>query len=352
MNQNILGGMTLLAARAGTASTANIIPRVLLPAMVFGVASFTICMLAAPYVIQFLRRMSIGKQIRMEGPQSHMTKMGTPTMGGLLFTLVTAALTVGYNIFPGRHFSQLLTVGALASCSALGAVDDRLTTVRVGSAGLRARFKLAWTVLIAIIIVAALHVPGLLAHPDNVWLPSYGFFNLGLWYWPLAIMAIVGTAHAVNLTDGLDGLAAGSGAIAFTSFGVIALLTTNYGYTGQFCFCMVGALLAFLWFNIYPARVFMGDTGSLAIGACLATVALLLNQLLMLPIIGFVFLIVTVSVMLQVGYFKLTGGRRLLRMSPLHNHLQLVGWHENQVTQRFWIVSMLCGVAGVALAFS
>ncbi|MGI8824739.1 MAG: phospho-N-acetylmuramoyl-pentapeptide-transferase [Chloroflexota bacterium] len=330
----------------------KLIPQVLLQAMVFGVASFTICMFAAPYVIRFLRGMSIGKQIRVEGPQSHLTKVGTPTMGGLLFSTVTSVLTVAYIIFPGMHLSQLLTVGALTSCSALGAVDDRMTTVRAGSAGMRARFKLAWTVIIAIVIVAALHTPRLLAHPDNVWVPSFGSRSFGIWYWPLAVAAIVGTAHAVNLTDGLDGLAAGSSAIAFTSFGVIALLTRNYLYTGEFCFCMVGALLAFLWYNIYPARVFMGDAGSLAIGASLATVALLLNQLLVLPIIGFVYVIVTVSVMLQVGYFKLTGGRRLLRMSPLHNHLQLAGWHENQVTQRFWIVSMLCGVAGVALAFS
>lgn len=347
---------SLHAAAALTAATPNkpnAIPNVLLPAMVFGVASFTICMFGAPYLIQFLRRMSIGKQIRLEGPQSHQVKVGTPTMGGLLFSAVTVALTVVFNIIRAQHFSQFLTVGALMSCTVLGAVDDRLTTVRVGSAGMRARFKLAWTVIIAIIIVAALHTPGLLGHPDWVWVPSFGHVTFpGVIYWPLAVLAIVATAHAVNLTDGLDGLAAGSGAIAFTSFGVIALLTTNYVYTGEFCFTMVGALLAFLWFNIYPARVFMGDAGSLALGACLATVALLLNQLLMLPIIGFVYLIVTVSVMLQVGYFKLTGGRRLLRMSPLHNHLQLVGWHENQVTQRFWIVSMLCGVAGVALAFS
>jgi phospho-N-acetylmuramoyl-pentapeptide-transferase len=175
--------------------------------------------------------------------------------------------------------------------------------------------------------------------------------DFGLAYWPLAIFAIAATAHAVNLTDGLDGLAGGAGAIAFATFGGIALLTRQQ-YTGEFCFTMVGGLLAFLWFNIYPAKLFMGDTGSLALGACLATVALLLNQLLILPVIGFVFVIITVSVMLQVTYFKLTDGRRLLRMAPLQHHLELIGWHENQITQRFWIVSMLAGVAGLALAFS
>ena len=333
-----------------TVAFARTIARVLLPAMVFGVASFTISMFAAPYVIQWLRRMKAGTLVRREGPPSHQIKVGTPLMGGIIFSGVTSLLTIMFNLI--NHYSQLLTVGALVSCSCLGMVDDLLTTVRVGSAGLRARFKLAWTLVIAIVIVAILHIPRLLHNPNDVWVPSVGYTNFGLVYWPLAVIAIVATAHAVNLTDGLDGLAAGTGAIAFGTFGAIALLTPNYKFTGEFCFTMVGALLAFLWFNIYPARVFMGDTGSLALGACLATVALMLNQLLILPVIGFVFVIVVISVMVQVTYFKLTGGRRLLRMSPLHHHLELIGWHENQITQRFWIVSMLSGVAGLALAFS
>jgi len=339
---------------AGGVSATNFrttINSVLLPAMVFGVASFTISMFAAPYVIDWLRRMKAGTLVRREGPQSHQIKVGTPVMGGVIFSGVTSVLTAVFSIANG-HLSQLLTVGALVSCSVLGLVDDFLNTLRVGSAGLRARVKLAWTVVIAIIIVVALHTPRLLAHPNAVWVPSFRYVDFGVLYWPLAVLAIVATAHAVNLTDGLDGLAAGSAAISFAVFGAIALLTPNYVYTGWFCFCMVGALLAFLWFNIYPARVFMGDTGSLAIGACLATVALMLNQLLILPIVGFVYVIVTISVMLQVSYFKLTGGRRLLRMTPLHHHLELIGWHENQITQRFWIVSMLAGVAGLALAFS
>jgi len=339
-------------ALAGGAAQRDLITRVLLPAMVSGVASFTLSLLLGPYVIKWLRGIGAGTEIRAEGLQAHLSKRGTPLMGGALFSGVTSVLTVVYNLV--NHWSQLLTVGALVSCSVLGAVDDRLTTVRVGSAGMRARFKLAWTVVIAIVIVFALHAHGLLAHPNRVWVPAAhgGWVDLSPWiFWPLAVFAIVATAHSVNLADGLDGLAAGSGAVAFAFFGAIALLTTGYKYTGEFCFTMVGALLAFLWFNIYPARIFMGDTGSLAIGACLATVALSLNQVLILPVIGFVYVIITVSTMLQVGYFKLTGGRRLLRQSPLHNHLQLVGWHENQITQRFWIVSMLCGVAGLALAF-
>jgi phospho-N-acetylmuramoyl-pentapeptide-transferase len=339
----------MVALSAAHVSRQQQIAGILLPAMVFGVASFTIAMFAGPYVVDFLRRLKVGAIIRREGPQAHQVKAGTPVMGGILFAGTTVILTVGFNLV--NHYSQLLTLGSLVSCSVLGAADDLLKLTKVGSAGLRARFKFAWTLIIAILIVAILHIPRLLKTPDAVWIPAHGFVDFGIIYWPLAVFAIAGTSHAVNLTDGLDGLAAGTGAISFAAFGAIALLT-GQAFTGYFCFTLGGALLAFLWFNIYPARVFMGDTGSLALGASLATVALLLNQLLILPVIGFVFVIITVSVMLQVSYFKVTDGRRLLRMSPLHNHLVLTGWHENQITQRFWIVSMLAAVAGLALAFS
>lgn len=322
---------------------------VLLPPMVFGVAAFTTAMLIGPYIVRTLIRLGLQTTVRAEGPESHQVKRGTPVMGGLIFSTTAFFLTAAYNLV--NHYSQLVTLGALASTTILGMVDDLLSTFRIGRAGLRARFKLGWTVVIAIIIVSLLHVPPLLAHPNNVWVPSYGFVDFGWFYWPLAVFAIVASAHATNLTDGLDGLAGGTGAIAFATFGAIALLT-GLQFLGSFCFTMVGALLAFLWFNIYPARVIMGDTGSLALGATLATVALLLNQLLILPVIGFVYVIITVSVILQVTYFKLTEGHRLLRMSPLHHHLELIGWHENQITQRFWIVSMMAGVAGVVLAFS
>jgi phospho-N-acetylmuramoyl-pentapeptide-transferase len=331
-----------------TTQRRDMIAGALLPAMVFGVAAFTIAMFAAPYVIVLLKRLRTGTLIRPDGPQ-HQAKAGTPVMGGVLFSGTTFLLTAGFNLI--GHYSQLLTLGSLLSCSVLGMVDDLLSTLRIGKVGLRARFKLAWTVLIALIIVAILHVPRLLKHPNDVYVPTFGYIDFGWAYWPLAVIAIVAASHAVNLTDGLDGLAAGTGAVAFGTFGAIALLTQQV-FTGDFCFTMVGALLAFLWFNIYPARIFMGDTGSLALGATLATVALLLNQLLILPVIGFVYVIITVSVMLQVSYFKLTGGRRLLRIAPLQHHLESIGWHENQITQRFWIVSMMAGVAGVVLAFS
>jgi phospho-N-acetylmuramoyl-pentapeptide-transferase len=335
---------------AATTNPYAAVAAVLLPPMVLGVASFTITMFAAPYFIRLLHRLRAGKRIKAELLQ-HTNKAGTPSMGGLLFSVPVTGLTVAFNLID--HLSMLLTVVVLTLSSALGAVDDLLTTVRIGGKGLRARFKMTWLILIAIAIVAILHIPRLIApaQQNQIYVPSEGYVNIGILYWPLAVLAIVATANAVNLTDGLDGLAAGTGAMAFGTFGAIALLR-GLEYLGEFCFTMVGGLLAFLWFNTFPARVIMGDTGSLALGASLATVALMLNQALILPVIGFVFVLEAASVILQVGYFKLTHGRRIFKMAPIHHHLELMGWHENEVTQRFWIVSLLAGVAGLALAFS
>jgi phospho-N-acetylmuramoyl-pentapeptide-transferase len=167
----------------------------------------------------------------------------------------------------------------------------------------------------------------------------------------IAWLAIVGTAHAVNLTDGLDGLAGHTAAVAYAAYGTIAFLQGQV-YLVTFCFIVAGALLAFLWFNAYPAELIMGDTGALALGATLAVVALMLGQVLLLPIIGFVFVAVTLSVILQVGYFRLSSGKRLLRRAPLHRHFELMGWSQMQVAQRFWLVSMITGVLGVALALN
>jgi len=340
-----------LVVAQGELERAHIIAAALLPAMVSGVAAFTITMFGAPYFIELIRQLRGGKRIREELPH-HLSKSGVPSMGGFLFTVPVILLTVLYNLI--NRYSMLLTVVVLTLSAALGWVDDRLTTVRIGGEGLRARFKFTWLLLIAVAIVAILHIPRLIApsQQNTVWIPTIGFHSmLAVIYWPLAVLAIVGSANAVNLTDGLDGLAAGTGAVAFGAFGGIALLQGKL-YLGEFCFTMIGALLAFLWFNVFPARVIMGDTGALALGATLATVALMLNQMLILPVVGFVFVIETVSVMLQVSYFRATKGRRIFRASPLHIHLELLGWHENEVTQRFWIVSMLAGVAGLALAFS
>jgi phospho-N-acetylmuramoyl-pentapeptide-transferase len=327
------------------------VARALLPAMVSGIAAFTIVIFVAPYFIRLARRLGWGKQVSEFLPH-HVGKQGTPSMGGLLFTAPVAALTAVYNLV--GHLSMLLTLVVLSLTSALGWIDDRLTTVRIGGEGIRARFKLVWLTVIATAIVAILHLPRLYSPSQQnlVWIPTWKFVDLGWIYWPLAIIAIVGMANAVNLTDGLDGLAAGTGALSFASFGAVALLShPQFPYLGEFCFAMVGALLGFLWFNVFPARIIMGDTGSLALGATLTTVALMLDQGLILLVVGFVFVLEAASVMVQLSYFRLTHGRRVLRASPLHLHLEAIGWHENEVTQRFWIVGMLAAVAGLALAF-
>ncbi|MBI4492626.1 MAG: phospho-N-acetylmuramoyl-pentapeptide-transferase, partial [Chloroflexi bacterium] len=243
--------------------------------------------------------------------------------------------------------SILLPAFVLIACGILGAFDDWLTLVGRRGEGITVRFKFAW--LFAIGLVAAVGLYSFLGI-DFVFVPTIKReFHLGVWFVPLAVLAIVSTANAVNITDGLDSLAGWTAAIAFVAYGIISLLYGN-AFLLTFCFIMVGAVLAFLWYNAHPAQVFMGDTGSLAIGATLAVVALMLGQVLLLPIIGFLFAAETLSVILQVGYFKLTRGKRLFRMAPLHHHFELMGWSETHVTQRFWLVSMLASMLGVALA--
>jgi phospho-N-acetylmuramoyl-pentapeptide-transferase len=176
-------------------------------------------------------------------------------------------------------------------------------------------------------------------------------FDIGLWYIPIAVLAIVAMANAINLTDGLDTLGGGTSAIAFAAYGVIAFLQKQEPVVAV-CFAVAGALLAFLWFNAHPAMVFMGDIGSLTLGALLAVCALLTDQWLLLPLIGIVFVSEVISDILQVLYFKMTGGKRLFRMAPLHHHFEMVGWSETQITMRFWLVSMLAGMLGIALALA
>lgn len=296
-----------------------------------------------PY-IAWLRRHNIGKQIRIEGPEGHLAKLGTPTMGGFMITVPVIVLTLIFNL-AGR-LSMLLPLGVLIGTAVLGAVDDRLSLVTNGRGGMTARFKFAWLVLFSIVAALVLHFPlGL----RSIYIPLVGKFEIGLWYLPIAVLAIAGTANAVNLTDGLDTLAGGTAAVAFTAYGIIAFLQGQIQVV-TFCFTMVGAILGFLWYNAHPAQVFMGDTGSLALGAALATAAFMTGQWLLLPVIGIVFVAEALSVILQVLYFKLTRGKRLFRMAPLHHHFELIGWSETQITMRFWLVSMMAGLLGIALA--
>ncbi len=316
-------------------------------ALTLGAVSFFISVIWGGTLIRLLRAYGVGKRIHTDGPESHSAKMGTPTMGGLMILAPVVAVTVALNLFD--RLSIILPLGLGISCGILGAVDDRsgLASQRLGQVGLLARHKLLW--LIAIAAVAAV---GMYAFLDlrSVAIPALPRkIDLGLLYIPVAIFIIVATANAVNLTDGLDGLAGGTSAACFASYGLIAHLQ-GQAYLASFCLTVVGALLAFLWYNAHPAQLFMGDTGSLALGAMLGGVALMTGQWLLLPAIGVVFVAEAASVLLQVAYFKATRGKRLFRMTPLHHHFELIGWSETQVTQRFWLVALLAAMLGIALA--
>ena len=315
--------------------------------------SFLMAVIWGPPLLRVLRHFKIGKIIRVEGPNSHISKMGTPTMGGVMFiapvvlltVLLNAASLLGFKVI-GR--SVLLPLGTLVIFSILGMIDDweGVRGSRKGI-GMRARTKFIFQVIIATFIGIVLKY--VLDVPEMFW-PGVRFeIPLGIFYVPIAIVTIVGFSNAVNFTDGLDGMAGLISATALTAFGGIALIQ-GQTFLGRFCFTLVGAIFGFLWFNVHPAQLFMGDTGSLALGATLGVVALMTGQWLLLPIIAIIPLSETLSVMAQVLYFKLTGGLRLFKMAPLHHHFELSGWSETQVVQRFWLVSLIAALIGIALA--
>ena len=310
--------------------------------------AFLLTLLVGRPIVTLLRLKKMGKGVRLDGPDTHLKKIGTPTMGGAMIALTAVIITAVFNL-AGR-LSMLLPIGILIAAAILGAVDDRLSLEGRSRGGLTARFKLLWLSLFGVVAATLLHIKtplGLGLH--HIYVPFLGRFDIGIFYLPLAVFFIVGMANAVNLTDGLDTMAAGLAAIAFVAYGIIAYQQGQVGVV-TFCFTMVGSLLGFLWFNAHPAQVFMGDTGSLAIGAALATAAFMTGQWLLLPVVGLVFVAETVSVILQVAYFKWSGGKRIFKMTPLHHHFEILGWSETQVTMRFWIVGMMCGLFGVALA--
>jgi phospho-N-acetylmuramoyl-pentapeptide-transferase len=310
-----------------------------------GVGAFVLAVLLGRPLINLLRRHRIGKTIRLDGPATHQVKVGTPTMGGLMMLGPVLLLTVLTNL-AGRA-SMWLPLGVMVCYALLGLYDDwRGLQDRTG-VGMLARLKFPWQLFIGVLAAAGLRFVlklGGMAVP-TLWQEM----DIGWAYLPVAVLLIVGFANAVNLTDGLDGLAGGTSAIAYFAYGMIAYFQ-NQSYLATFCFTMVGAILGFLWYNMHPAQVFMGDIGSMALGATLATVALMTEQWLMLVVIGVVFVAEAVSVMLQVGYFKWTKGKRLFKMAPLHHHFELLGWSEVKITQRFWLVASVAAMVGVALA--
>ena len=315
-------------------------------------AAFLLGLVVGGPYIRLLRHFRMGKQIRREGPQSHYAKQGTPTLGGVLIIAVVAFLWLVVFLLlqepqRGDFVAQtIIPVGALIAVGVLGFVDDYVNIVY--GFGIRGRHKLVWQLVVA--VVAALYIQRHFAI-TGVLVPLVGEVDIGApLFVALAVFAIISTSNGVNLADGLDGLSGGTLVFAFLSFAFIAAARLHFPWLVVICAGVIGALLAFLWFNAHPAEVFMGDSGSLALGATLAIVAMMLGQVLLLLFIGFVFVAEALSVMLQVVFFKLTGGRRLFRMAPLHHHFEMMGWSETQVAQRFWLISMVSGLLGVALA--
>lgn len=329
-------------------------------ALLLSAAAFVLMLVAEGGWIRFARAHNIGKQIRLDGPQSHLKKMGTPTMGGIMIVATVVVLTILFNL--ADRWSILLPVGVLVSFAVLGAIDDwkSLTGSRSKTYGFTVRYKFLLMVGIAFVASLFLYLPEPygLNHSGLVRIPVVGTLDIGLWFLPLATLLIVGTANAVNLTDGLDSLAGWNLMLAFAAYGVMTFLSeprlTNLMV---FSYTLVGSCGAFLWYNAHPAQVFMGDTGSLALGGVLAVVALQSQQWLLLPIVGIIFVIEALSVMIQVSYFKWTKhrtgeGRRIFKMAPLHHHFELLGWSQPQVTQRFTLIGAVASMVGISLALT
>jgi phospho-N-acetylmuramoyl-pentapeptide-transferase len=323
-------------------------------ALALSIFAFIMTVIWGSPLIHLLKYFKVGKIIREEGPGSHYEKLGTPTMGGLMIiapvllitVLLNAATLLGFDIL-GQ--SVMVPLFVLISFGLLGMVDDweGIRGVRKGL-GMRARTK--FLIQMALGVSTAFALKYIIDVPEMFWPGSPEPFDLGSWYIPIATVIIVGFSNAVNFTDGLDGLAGLISATAFAAYGCIAILQ-GQSFLASFSFTIVGALFGFLWFNVHPAELFMGDTGSLAIGATLATIALMTGQWLVLPIIAIIPVSEIISVVLQIIYFRITKGKRLFKMSPIHHHFELNGWSETQVVQRFWLVSLMAAMIGIAVIF-
>lgn len=308
--------------------------------------AFSGMVLLAPIYISLLQRLGLGKRIRSEGPEAHFVKAGTPTMGGMLIVGVVLFLAMALRIEDAGTLTPMLT---LMGVGILGALDD-FVNIRSGI-GMRGRWKLIWQTVVA--ILAAFYIWNHF-NLTGINVPFLGQFVLA----PVLLIGfiafvIVGTSNAVNLTDGLDGLAGGVLIFSFVAYLLISLIPVEGVKSEQpnlaiFCALVIGALMGFLWFNVHPAQIFMGDSGALSLGATLAVVATVNGQLPLLAVIGIVFFAVIMSVVIQVLSYRLLG-RRVFRIAPLHHHFELIGWAEEKITLRFWIVAALAGLLGVSI---
>ena len=315
--------------------------------------SFMMTVIWGGPLLRILRHFKIGKQIRVDEPGKHFVKMGTPTMGGVMVILPVALLTVMLNAVNligmrvlGR--SVLVPLIAMLGYGMLGALDDweGIRGKRKGE-GMRIRTKFIAQILLglglAFVLKYVLDVP-------DMFLPGVQFqIELGWFYIPIAAFIIVSMTNAVNFTDGLDGLAGLISATIFAAYGIIAVMQGQI-FVARFCFTMVGALFGFLWFNVHPAQLFMGDAGSLSLGATIAVIALMTGQWALLPIIAVIPFSEALSDVIQIGYFKLTKGRRFFKMAPIHLHFEMLGWSETQIVQRFWLIGLIAAMLGVGLA--
>jgi len=324
------------------------------------ITAFLILCILGPKFIRWLQMKQIGQVVRSDGPESHFSKQGVPTMGGVL---ILAAMTISTLLWANLTSGLVwLLVGISLFFGGIGAVDDLQKISKGNSKGLS-----AWGKLLLQVAGASMVGLYLILHPEydgRLAIPFFKSFHpdLGWWYIPFAVLVIVGASNAVNLTDGLDGLAAGpvmiSGAVYFIfSYAAGNVIIAEYlqipfiqggGEVAVFCGTMIGACLGFLWFNAYPAQLFMGDVGSLSLGGTLGAVSIITKQEILLAIVGGIFVMEAISVILQVGYFKMSGGKRIFLMAPIHHHFEKKGWQEPKVVIRFWIISIILGLLALA----
>ena len=339
----------------------NVFSYLSLRAILAVMTALAIALLVGPAVIRRLTRHQIGQQVRDHGPQSHLPKAGTPTMGGALILVAIAISTLLWADVRNRFV--WIAIGITLAFGLIGFYDDYLKLIVGDSKGLAPRYKYLWQSLAGVAAALALYLTAQSPAETSLYVPFFKgvVLPLGVGYIVLTYFVIVGTSNAVNLTDGLDGLAIMPAAMVAAALGVFAYLTGNVVFAGYlgipyiqgvgeiliFCATIVGAGLGFLWFNSYPAQVFMGDIGALALGAALGTVAVMVRQEIVLIVMGGVFVLETVSVILQVASYKLTG-KRIFRMAPIHHHFELKGWAEPKVIVRFWIISLILVLAGLA----
>ena len=313
--------------------------------LIAGMAAMLICIFLGPRFIEYLRLREFGQQIREEGPEEHHEKAGTPTMGGLM---IFTAISVPYLVLSDRDTQSLAVFGVALGCAAIGFIDDYLKITRRRSLGLSARYKLLLQLGLAIgLWYVARHSVGLESSLELR--ISHASLDIPDGLYPLVIfLVIAGSSNAVNLTDGLDGLAAGCCAIVLLAYTAITFITTGQHSLSLLSACLVGGCIGFLWFNAFPASIFMGDTGSLGLGGAIGALAVMTQTEILLIITGGIFVIEALSVALQVATFKLLR-RRVLLMAPVHHHFELLAWSETKIMLRFWIIAAVCSGIGFTL---